>query len=243
MHLDPRGVDGHALMFVASREPRPEWLAECRRVAPPAEHRSHLTVHWLPGTPEAPIQRWLLFECVPRAYAKQLPGLGSLDPESPDPMIRWAWEYWTAHDALPVPTWVVQGTDGGHPYAWTENERILAQAGLLEPKELPLPGDLPYAEPDARAFRALEARRKVLALVQDPHHARMIARNLAQQKARAWDLVETEAHVADTVTAATRDFMAHAKVIDRDEARDVGGLVTDEDLARYVETGDLTVSR
>jgi len=230
-------------MFYASREPRPEWLEACQRVAPPTEHASHLTVRWVPGTPEAPIQRWVAFECIPTQYAQYLPALSALDPESADPMHRWAWEYWTTRHALPIPTWVFQGAGGGHPYAWTEHERVLAKAGVLQPLELPLPGDLPYAEPDARAFGALQQRREILERLTDAHEARMVARAAAQQQARAAELKATEAAIAESTRAAEREIMARATVIDQDERHAVGGLVTDDDLARYIETGDLTHTR
>ena len=66
---------------------------------------SHLTVHWVAGRPEHPVQRWVVFECVPRAaFAMQgedHPLLGLLDPAG-DVMHRWAHEYLTRTGCLPV---------------------------------------------------------------------------------------------------------------------------------------------
>lgn len=230
-------------MYVASREPRPEWLEACRRVAPPAEHVSHLTVRWVPGTPEAPIQRWAVFECVPRQYVAHLPVMAVLDPASADPMHRWAYEYLQQTGCLPVGLWAVQGSGGGHPFKWSREEQVLANAGLLEPATLPLLGDLPYAEIDDRVWQAIQQRSHIRRAIADAYTARVVARKMAEQKARAAEMTQTEAQLADVIADGQRAFMEHAKVVDESETRDVGALVTSEDIARYIETGDLTVSR
>ena len=104
-------------MYHAFREPAREWLEACHRVAPPAERMSHLTVRWVPGEPDAPIQRWMIFECVPRTVLLDIdhPVLAQLDPASTDPMVSWAVQYTEQTGCVPTPVWCVQGAGGGHP--------------------------------------------------------------------------------------------------------------------------------
>ena len=220
-------------------------MAACQQVAPPSDASSHVTILWVPGTPEAPIQRWCLFECVPVAALQRAhhPILGALDPESADPMHRWAAAYVRATGTLPVGLWAIQGPDGGHPIAWTAAEQVLANAGVLRPATLPALGDLPYAEPDARVWQALKQRAQLKTLVADPYAARVIARQAAEQQARAAEVAAAEAALRDVVREAAPALLEHARPIDATERYQPGGLVTDDDLARYVETGDLTIAR
>lgn len=231
------------MTFIRWQDPRPEWVEACRDVAPPSDRVSHLTVGWVPGTSEAPIQRWMIYECVPFKIACELPGIMGLDPESPDPVIRWTWQYVEDHDAVPFPCWIVQGSGGGHPVCWTAEEAVLAKAGMLSPLELPVVGDWPFAEPDARTWRALQQRSILRRRIQDPHEARMVARQMAAVQERAADLARTRESFAQEKREIARAVMDEAPVIDHAESRHVGGLVTDDDLARYVETGDLIHTR
>lgn len=232
-------------MFRATWEPDAAWVAACQQVAPPTDASSHVTIRWVPGTPEAPIQRWCLFECVPVAALMQAhhPILGTLDPETTDPMYRWALDYARTTGTLPVGLWAVQGPDGGHPIQWTAAEQVLANAGLLQPTTLPALGDLPYAAPDARVWQALTQRRALRALVADPYTARVIARKAAEQRARAAEMTATEDALRDVVRDAAPALMEHARPIDATERHQPGGLVTADDMARYIETGDLTIAR
>lgn len=52
--------------------------------------------------------------------------------------------------------WVIQGAEGGHPRAYTETEAALAElADPPLPNEPPVPGELPYADPDERVWAAV----------------------------------------------------------------------------------------
>lgn len=231
-------------MFHAHREPEAAWVAACQQVAPPTDAVSHCVIRWVPGTPAVPIQRWMICECIPRAAltfadGSEHPVLAQMDPASDDPLHRWAWEYLTTRGALPVPMWAVQGPHGGHPVRWTRAEQEFANAGVLVPRDLPAIGDLAYAEPDARTWRAIAQRSVLHRTITDAYEARVVARQFAAQRARQAELDQLAAQVADVIPAAGRDLVAHAKVVDATERRDVGGLITDDDLARYIETGEL----
>jgi hypothetical protein len=55
-------------MFRWDRTPPPEWVRSLRAVAPPGDRVSHLVTFWEPGTPKAPVQRWVLYQAVPARY-------------------------------------------------------------------------------------------------------------------------------------------------------------------------------
>lgn len=228
-------------MYVAHRDPRPEWVEACQRVAPPLDRLSHLTLRWVPGLPGRPVQRWVVFECVPRGALEGHPVLELLDPAH-DQMHRWAHDYLQRTGCLPIACWYVQGADGGHPAAWTRSEQVLADAGILRPAELPALGALPYAEPDDRVWAALAKRSHLNRTITDAHEARLIARLMAEQQARAADVAETEEVMRDALDGRQSAVMDAARPVDTSDARRVGALVSDEDIARYIETGDLTLT-
>jgi hypothetical protein len=66
-------------------------------------------------------------------------------------MTRWAWDIHIKTGAYPQPFWVVQGSDGGHKWSFTEEEsRVAGMNGF--PDEPPEPGSLPYAPLDKRVL-------------------------------------------------------------------------------------------
>jgi len=74
---------------------------------------------------------------------------------------RRTWELHRAHEAAtgervwPRRLWVIQGPQGGHPFAITGAEQSHRRAAGL-PDDVPSAGDLPYAEFDPRVLTALE---------------------------------------------------------------------------------------
>lgn len=230
-------------VYQHTREPAPAWLDELQRLAPPGGRASSLTLRWVPGTPEVPIQRWVVFECVPVHVAQQLPvwmdyqARVQADPH--DFMVRWAAQMVERDQALPVPLWVVQGPSGGHPYKYTPAEEVLAKAGLL-PREIAAIGELPYAEPNHHVWTALHQRRTLLQQVPDPYTARELVREVALRQARAAQLAHTTERMGEVMEDALPDVMASAQYVTQEDARGTAARVDDETFARYLETGDLT---
>ena len=82
--------------------------------------------------------------------------------EEPDTVKR-RWQSWSTVDfdqwtlyqetgCLANPAWIIQGSHGGHKWRLNRAELGIFEAhGISEP-DLPLPGDLPYAEYDQRTF-------------------------------------------------------------------------------------------
>lgn len=79
----------------------------------------------------------------------------------------WQWRFYQQHGRSPLRYWTIQGTEGGHRFALTPYEsRIWQQTKGIS--DTPAPGDLPYADFDARVLRDVVAyepmRRKLLEL-------------------------------------------------------------------------------
>lgn len=232
-------------MYDPHRVPDPAWVAALSGLAPMREQASHLAIHWHAGTPDAPVGRWVIFDCVP-VQAADVFGLSAdldtaLEQDPDDPMLRWAATMRREAAHVPTPVWIVQGHEGGHPWKYTANERVLANAGLL-PAELPAIGALPYAEPDHRTWGALHKRQVLARTMKDAHDARMLAREASEQQARAALVAQaTEALSAD-VSHGLTDILDTATPLTREDARGTAAVVSDEHLARYIETGDLTLT-
>ena len=65
------------------------------------------------------------------------------------------WTLFQETGCFAVPCWIIQGDKGGHRWRLSGAELgALEQAGIKSP-ELPLPGDLPYADYDQRTYRKL----------------------------------------------------------------------------------------
>lgn len=81
-------------------------------------------------------------------------GRGAFVQDRPCTINRYQWELFHETGALAKPYWIVQGTRGGHLRRFTPVQASLSvmNGGPAEP---PLPGELPYAEPDRRTFSAL----------------------------------------------------------------------------------------
>jgi hypothetical protein len=155
-------------LFVHDREPRPEWQAECERIAPRSQTVNWALIHWEPGETWDPVQRWVIREMVPRLDAVnpiQVQAYGGPHPRS---IGTWKDGRWHSDSVLSKRqydlyqqtrchsrvVWVVQGDQGGHPRYFTHAEEQFARARQL-PTEPPPLGSLPYAEPDRRTWARL----------------------------------------------------------------------------------------
>lgn len=153
------------------------WQPELDRIAPRSERgHSHLQLLWEPGEEWAPVERWVIWECVTPDRAP-LAGAIWLDLEGPPPRLfgrydtqlqrfvrarnflinQRQWEFYRETGFYGRPVWIVQGDRGGHKRNWGEVEQNLAMMayGLQEPPDPPAPGALRYAEPCERTIRLL----------------------------------------------------------------------------------------
>lgn len=240
-------------MYTPTRDPDPSWIEELERMAPKQASVSHLTIHWHAGTPESPVGRWVIFECIPHDAAKVFGLLEDMDVRlaedeararelnhryTPDPLLVWAKQYHEQTNTLPTPFWVVQGYEGGHPFKYTPAEQVLAKAGFL-PADIPAIGQLAYAEPDRRTYRAMAQRAEMKRLVKDPYEARELARALAKRMQRK-ALVEESKELAREMVDEHADTMLGASApVAREDAKGSVTDLSDEHIDRYIETGAL----
>lgn len=162
-----------------------EWERRLDEIAPRQDHLTWLKPVWVPGDlferdrRENVVERWMIYQMYPLPLLEQMlePSMYELilrDLHGPNPRNRTRYDR-VLHQAFPDPRcnidrmqwmlfretgcfgrplWVVQGDRGGHKRRWSHNESVVSQ--LLEgPEQPPLPGELPYAEPDWRTFHAL----------------------------------------------------------------------------------------
>lgn len=243
-------------MYIPHREPPAQWLEDVARIAPVLDTVSHLTIHWHAGMPDAPVGRWIVFECVPREAARVFGLLDELavrfevdelearerhQAYTPDPLLVWAQHYLDTRGFLPSPVWVVQGPGGGHPFKYTPAESVLARAGLL-PATVPAIGDLPYADCDWRVWDALKKRSVLNARIKDEYTARELVREAAVRRAREATVRATEEAMGVVMETALPDVLAASVPIALEDAAGTAARVDDEHLARYIETGDISLT-
>jgi hypothetical protein len=128
----------------------PEWEARLREVSPISDTLSWLALRWF-----AEAERWVLYECVPNEFIERSMR-SELEGAHPDTLPDWGrivsayqWDMYRKHRVHARPSWVIQGTKGGHKVAFSEPDQELCRAAGLPPHP-PAPGDLPYAPFDER---------------------------------------------------------------------------------------------
>lgn len=165
-------------LFRWDREPPGTWQQALGGLAGPADRLSHLVLWWESGTPQSPVQRWVVYEAIPAWAMEGDPKLGLLLEDGVCQCPREVQDstvccpachhpaqpgrrriYRTLQDTgyFAQPCWVIQGHQGGHPYWLGPEEAAFRQlAGL--PTEVPRPGDLDYAPFDGRVLHHLRQR-------------------------------------------------------------------------------------
>lgn len=233
-------------MYEAAREPHPDWGSELAALAPLREHAAHLTIRWHAGTPDAPTGRWVIYECAPHdvavAFGLDQQLLAALEEYPDDTLLRWTHDYWVRTRTMPSPVWVVQGREGGHPFKYTSAETVFAEIGLL-PAEIPAIGALPYAEPDRRTWLALHKRATINRQYPNALAARTALKAIAAEARRRHQVAAAAAAVEETVKDGLADLLDTAVVpVTREDAKGTTADLSDEHLARYIETGKLTLT-
>lgn len=163
-----------------SREIPAEWDKALRAFSPITPDLPWLTLRWHAasrkdknGIPHD-CGRWVMVQCVPKALVlKHRPEndifvlLGGCppsrfkDPEQGRIRATWASDYqcrmYREHNVWAKDTWIIQGSDGGHPITYNPMEEAILKAYGL-PTDPPPLGALPYAPLDRRVFDQLAKR-------------------------------------------------------------------------------------
>lgn len=172
------------LVKPAQRDVPKEWEVQLAELSPPTNRFSWLKLIWEPGYPWEPVERYLIYQMVPRhgiplGFLEQLE-----DPHPPsahgnyyDQHKEWvdekgvsrrgqfirnpdciiterAWHLYRDTKCWGRPFWVIQGAEGGHKRWFSPNEKKFLKMAGL-PTESPPPGDLPYADFDDRVMARL----------------------------------------------------------------------------------------
>ena len=170
-------------MFYHRREVPEQWQAALDRIVPVTDKVSRLMIVWQAGlsrvdtnTPDYEVQRWEIYEVLPKGiYPEEL--LGELNGPDPRQLGRFVedtdvrengrmmweswcnvsrvqWDIWQETGCYAQRFWIIQGDQGGHPWTLSRTEKGFLKAMGVE-YDTPLPGDLPYAEPDQRTWEAV----------------------------------------------------------------------------------------
>ena len=155
-------------VFHHTREVPLAWQADLETIVPKSEGVPWLQLVWQPGMPYEPVQRWEIYEMEPRLDHVSADFLEDIRGASPRTRGEWReddtvpyhlggkrwhstswhsltqWLLFQAHNCYPVRFWILQGEKGGHIWRMDHIERNFALA--IEGADVPLPGDLPYAE-------------------------------------------------------------------------------------------------
>lgn len=167
------------LRAVQAKHPVPhDWEVRLRAMSPMSTKTSWLAFRWadgvtgIPGRPDEPIERWMLYECSPtmsdeiRSYLGGTPwwALPVHQQAGRRQLVSaYQWEMYRKHKVWARPFWCLQGPNGGTPAVYGELERkLLRLAG--QSGDPPAYGSLPYAPFDARAERAIRERQALYAL-------------------------------------------------------------------------------
>lgn len=198
--------------------PNPRWQRELDRLFPPGGSLESLRIYWEPGYPWQRVERWMIGTVMP---AESIPGfyrgifncpnpgvLGEwdsrVDPHTGapigwcyrgPPITRRQWKFFRATGCLLKPYWVVQGEGVGHKYKMSRPEQVISRIHD-GPGEMPTPGDLPYAEPDARTWAAIAMRDRVrnhlMSLENFEHIVEREGRKVTKAEAKALDAMRDE---------------------------------------------------
>lgn len=151
----------------------PEWQAVLDLHAPPGTNLSSLRVEWHPGYPRRGqpaetaevLERFVVYQVMPPQFTAPLfikpkPTWGQcvpvfdLDETLLDSVQR---RIYAATGLYAQPLWALQGHDGGHPWRYTQAEKMLASMRDL-PDRPPALGDLDFCGLDRRTLDALAVR-------------------------------------------------------------------------------------
>lgn len=229
------------------REAPREWVRRLREIDPIRDAVSYLELVW-----DANSERWWLFEMVPAYDVKtdsgrteptvpleilaELKGVDpSTIPETAPLISRRQWLLYGKTGRWARPCWVIQGTKGGHPYAFDAATVKLCQY-LEWPTKPPESGMLPYAEFDERVVTQILRMSKLWAVRNDLDAFRrdnMGAGGKASYNARLKEARALQmAHLEEQFDEAAEYFVSAYR---KGEYDSVGAPVSETDWAKKDE--------
>lgn len=165
-------------IFLYERAVPAEWSRALAETCPQYEGISSFHIAWEPGEEWEPIQRYMIWQDQTREMTQKLilrdyPGCTGLTQEHPRLNAKWdavakcyvkqdgtlaktdklTYERYHRTGRYGVRFWVIQGDTGGHRFNLSHLEKQILKFGSNgKMRDVPLPGDLPYAPFDGRVL-------------------------------------------------------------------------------------------
>lgn len=257
-----------------SMEAPAEWETALRAFSPISDVVPWLALRWFPMKQKdeygfvRDAGRWVLYECVSESLAKLADPLTDIfellkgpqpsrirDPNAAAAKALYASDYQCAmyrkHGVWARNLWIIQGTAGGHPVEYTQQEQKWLQAAD-QPTDPPALGTLPYAPFDARVIAQMRNRNRLMRLGGSLERLRASGATLTAE----WEAAEREfrrQHIAqvEESTAGVADFLRYYASSSK-TATECRNTVPEMDRATanaaeiaaemYIETGRLPVA-
>jgi hypothetical protein len=244
------------VIITGLRSAPPEFVARLREVDPIRDAVSYLEPVWHDTS-----ERWVLYEMVP-AYdtalgpTVPLPILNELKGVDPDtipetcPLVsRRQWLLYQSTGRWARPSWIVQGSKGGH-LAVYDTPTIRLCEYLQRPVAPPAAGELPYAPLDERVITQITRMNKLYAAQNDLDEFRRVNTGEGGKKAYAAKLSAARAEYVkfldDQLEEAAEHFVdayrageyhaVDAPVLDVDWVKK-----DDQETHNFVQTGNFTL--
>ena len=152
----------------------PAWQKQLDAMVPRTEGASWLKLVWVAGETWEPVERWCVYQMMPRAVMLSasefmrniVEWLEGPNPRTMGRMVGGEWDSWAPpisqlqwklyqeHRCYGRKLWVVQGPHGGHKAEYNNLEKKLMRLENVDWRP-PVIGDLDFAEPNARTFELL----------------------------------------------------------------------------------------
>lgn len=234
-------------IFRWDRTPDPAWQAALDQAFPRASNGSGVVVRWQPGDLESPVQRWVVDQWLPvsQCYSMDfangtrvpIPVMGHYLRELArnraelPPWLARIHRVVQDHGCLPVPLWIVQGTDGGHPVTFGTVDRIWAQYRTGS-ADAPAPGSLPYADFDGRVVQGLVERDRWRGVWNSALAEAEGREEEAERRVRRLIDESTQASMAEVIERVAPSVLANAP-------RDGVEYDYQGEIDQYLETGEI----
>jgi hypothetical protein len=198
-------------LFVWKRDVPESWQRQLAELAPRVQSLSWLKIVWIAGTPDDPIQRFVIFQMtqrdkIPATVLDMLTG----PPPGKDhriDLMREQWDLFRETGCYGQPFWIIQGKHGGHKRHFNRIEQMTMKMHG-RPQYPPVAGSLPYAPFDQRVIEKIAPLDRAqfwergIAFCEGEEWKASELTEIEQQEAlaefqgRLWDWLESQADAA-----------------------------------------------
>lgn len=239
--------------FTWKRDVPDDWQRQLAELSPRVQSLSWLKLVWVAGSPDDPIQRWVIFqmsqrEKIPEFVLSMLQGPPPHPVTNPVDLMREQWDLYRETGCWGQPFWIIQGEHGGHKRHFNRIEQLTCRMHK-RPIHPPVAGALPYAPFNERVIQKIAVldraqfwergirfcegeEWKAAALTEEENAAA-----LSELQGRLWDWLESQADEAlDSVMTLQN---ADTLLSDIPTSPDVPYLDRDEVRKDFTEMGEV----